>query len=233
MRAAIRPDLLIAYLAAAAVAAHVLEAMVPGPGPWFKLGLANIFTLLAYFHLGWSAAVTVSLIRVVAGSLALGTFLSPTFFMSFFGAFGAVLVMGVASCFPFNLDSAVGSTQLTQPIDSPGLSGETLITNKVTAISPDTPDESMDYAMHALPTGESRFNQDRFKIGPVGLSILASLAHMVSQVVAAWLLIIGHDGIFLTLPWLLIGSWFTGLLNGLLAFLILTKIAEHKILDGC
>jgi hypothetical protein len=57
-----------------------------------------------------------------------------------------------------NLDSAVGSTHLTQSIDSPGISGETLITNKVTAISPDTPDKSMDCTMHALPTAESRLN---------------------------------------------------------------------------
>jgi hypothetical protein len=54
------------------------------------------------------------------------------------------------------LDSAVISTHLTQPIDSPGISEETLITNKVTAISSDTPGKSMDYAMHALPTAESR-----------------------------------------------------------------------------
>jgi hypothetical protein len=54
------------------------------------------------------------------------------------------------------LDTAVGSTHLTQPIDSPDISGETLITNKVTGISPDTPDKSIDYAMHALPTAVFR-----------------------------------------------------------------------------
>ncbi|MBF0359179.1 MAG: Gx transporter family protein [Magnetococcales bacterium] len=167
MKSTIRPDLLIAYLAAAAVAAHVLEAALPGPGPWFKMGLANIFTLVAFFHLGFSAAAMVSIIRVVAGSLALGTFLSPTFFLSFAGAAGAVLVMWLLSLFPF-------------------------------------------------------------KIGPVGVSILASLAHMASQVVAAWFLIIGHDGIFLALPWFLIGSWFTGLLNGLLAYTVLTRVAKHN-----
>jgi heptaprenyl diphosphate synthase len=170
MKTEIRPDLLIAYFAAAAVAAHVLEAAIPGPGPWFKMGLANIFTLVAFFHLGWSAAAIVSIIRVVAGSLALGTFLSPTFFLSFSGAAGAVLIMGMLSYLPF-------------------------------------------------------------KIGPVGVSILASLAHMVSQVVVAWILIIGHDGIFLALPWFLIGSWFTGLLNGLLAFLILKRIEQHNTLE--
>jgi hypothetical protein len=57
----------------------------------------------------------------------------------------------------FNLDSAVRSTHLTQPIDSPGKTGEDLITNKVIATSPVSPDKSIDYAMHALPTAESRF----------------------------------------------------------------------------
>ena len=56
-----------------------------------------------------------------------------------------------------NLDSAVRSTHLTQPIDSPGKTGEDLITNKVIATSPVSPDKSIDYAMHALPTAESRF----------------------------------------------------------------------------
>jgi hypothetical protein len=57
----------------------------------------------------------------------------------------------------FNLDSAVRSTYLTQPIDSPGKTGEVLVTNKVTAISPVSPDKSIDHAVHALPAAESRF----------------------------------------------------------------------------
>lgn len=164
---AIRPDLLIAYLAAAAVAAHLLEMIFPSPGPWFKVGLANLFSLVALFHLGWRAAWAVTLIRVLAGSLALGTFLSPTFFMSFSGAVGAMLVMGLAVRLPFG-------------------------------------------------------------IGPVGVSLLSSLAHMSCQVLMAWLVIIGHDGILLALPWLLVGAWFTGLFNGLLAFLVLTRLAGES-----
>ncbi|MBF0447698.1 MAG: Gx transporter family protein [Magnetococcales bacterium] len=171
MKSPIRPDLLIAYLAAASVVAHVLEAALPGPGPWFKLGLANIFTLVAFFHIGWRGAALVSLIRVLAGSLALGTFLSPTFFLSFSGAIAAVSVLGIASFVPV-------------------------------------------------------------KIGPVGLSILASLAHMSSQVLVAWWLIVGHDGLFLILPWFLIGAWISGLLTGLLAYLILTRIEKHHPLEA-
>jgi cytochrome c55X len=54
------------------------------------------------------------------------------------------------------LDTAVRSTHLTQPIDSPGKTGEDLITNKVTATAPVSPDKSIDYAMHALPTATSK-----------------------------------------------------------------------------
>jgi hypothetical protein len=57
-----------------------------------------------------------------------------------------------------NLDSAVVVTHLTQAIDSPGIPGESLITNKVTAISPNTSDKPISYAMYAPPTAESRMN---------------------------------------------------------------------------
>jgi hypothetical protein len=54
------------------------------------------------------------------------------------------------------LEKAVISTHLAQTLDSPGISGESLITNEVTAFSPDTPDKSRDYTMHALPAAVSR-----------------------------------------------------------------------------
>ena len=57
----------------------------------------------------------------------------------------------------FNLETAVVSTHLMQPIDSHDKTGEDIITNKVTAISPDTPDKSIDCAIHAPPTDVSRF----------------------------------------------------------------------------
>lgn len=170
-----RQELLIAYLAAAAVGTHILEATLPGLGPWFKPGLANTFTLVAFFHLGWKAAAGVATIRVMAGSLALGTFLSPTFFLSFSGAMGAVLTMGVCQMLR------------SQPDKNNGL-------------------------------------------GPVGISLLAALAHMIFQVIAAWLLIVGHSGIFLVLPWFLVGSWLTGIFNGLLAFLILERLARFNFI---
>jgi heptaprenyl diphosphate synthase len=64
----------------------VVEAAIPSPLPGVKPGLANIVTLVVLQRLGMRAAVWVSLLRVVAGSLILGTFLSPSFVLSLCGA---------------------------------------------------------------------------------------------------------------------------------------------------
>jgi hypothetical protein len=54
------------------------------------------------------------------------------------------------------LETAVGATHLTQPIDSPGITVVNLVTNKLAVISAVTPDKPIAYAMHALPTAVSR-----------------------------------------------------------------------------
>ncbi|MBF0379663.1 MAG: hypothetical protein HQL69_01515 [Magnetococcales bacterium] len=56
-----------------------------------------------------------------------------------------------------NLETAVVSTHLTQPIDSSGITDQSLITNnKVTSICSVTPAKPICYAMHAPPTAVSR-----------------------------------------------------------------------------
>ena len=92
----LRRDLMLAHWAAAAVVVHIIEATLPAAGPWFKPGLANIFTIVAFFQLGFRAAIAVTMIRIVVASLVLGTFLSPTFLLSFSGAAAALLIIGTA-----------------------------------------------------------------------------------------------------------------------------------------
>jgi len=85
----------IALLVGLGVVLHRLEAMLPLPTPWVKLGLANIMTLVALVFLGFRAAVEVTLLRVLLGSVLGGTFLSPTFFLSLAGGLASVGVMGL------------------------------------------------------------------------------------------------------------------------------------------
>ncbi len=76
-----------------AVGIHVLESALPGLGPWFKPGLANIVTLIALVMLGPKEALMLAVARVVVGSLFIGTLFTPTFIMSLSGAVAAALVM--------------------------------------------------------------------------------------------------------------------------------------------
>jgi heptaprenyl diphosphate synthase len=90
-----RDDQRIAALAALAIGIHVLEAGLPSPVPGVKPGLANVITLIVLLRFGWRDAAWVSLLRVVAGSLIVGSFLSPTFALSLGGACSSLLVLGL------------------------------------------------------------------------------------------------------------------------------------------
>jgi len=76
-----------------AVSMHVLEAGLPGLGPWFKPGLANVVTLITLVLLGPGAAMALAIARVFTGSMLIGTMLTPTFVMSLSGALAAAAVM--------------------------------------------------------------------------------------------------------------------------------------------
>jgi heptaprenyl diphosphate synthase len=90
----------IARLAAFAIGLSVAEAVIPSPLPGIKPGLANIVTLLVLERFGLSTAIWVSLLRVVAGSLILGTFLSPSFVLSFSGAAASLAALALAQHLP-------------------------------------------------------------------------------------------------------------------------------------
>lgn len=90
----------IARYAAAAIALSVVEAAIPMPLPGVKPGLANIVVLLVLARYGWRDAVWVSLLRVVAGSLLLGQFLAPGFFLGLAGALASLLALGLATRLP-------------------------------------------------------------------------------------------------------------------------------------
>ena len=88
-----RKDHIIAWLAALAIAIHLIESAIPAPLPGVKPGLANVVTLIALLMWGWRVAVWVSLLRVLVGSLMLGTFLTPTFMLSLSGACSSLLAL--------------------------------------------------------------------------------------------------------------------------------------------
>jgi heptaprenyl diphosphate synthase len=86
-------DRRIARYAAAAIALTVTEAAIPSPLPGVKPGLANIIVLAVLMRHGWRDAAWVALLRVVAGSLLLGQFLAPGFFLSLGGALASLFIL--------------------------------------------------------------------------------------------------------------------------------------------
>ncbi len=149
-----REDHAIAALASLAVVIHIAEAAVPSPLPGVRPGLANVVVLAVLLIHGWRAAVWVALLRVVAGGLLLGTFLSPTFMLSLTGALVALAALWLGQRLP--------------------------------------------------------------GIGPVGLSVLASLAHTSGQFLLAWAWLVPHPGLLALLPVLLAAALGLGILNGIL-----------------
>ncbi len=152
-----REDMRIAYLAAFAIMIHIFEAGIPSPFPGVKPGLANVITIATLLIYGWKTAAWVSMLRVLVGSLMIGTFLSPTFAMSLSGAVSSVLMLGI--CWK--------------------LFGH--------------------------------------KLGAVGYSILAALAHMAGQFLLAYLLFIPHPGLLKLLPVFMTFALVFGILSGIIA----------------
>ncbi len=152
-----------------AVGVHVLEGAFPPLLPGVKPGLANVFTVVALCHLGWSAASWVCLLRIFAGSLVLGTFLTPTFILSLSGGLAGILVLRVAW----------------------------------------------------LSVWRRHF-------GPVGYSLLSSLAHVGAQIVVVYLFFLPHAGLFRLLPILCACALFFGLLNGILSQKLLAGLNDSR-----
>ncbi len=93
-RKKVRPETIhIALLSAYAVGLHSIEALIPTPVPWLRLGLANIITLITLYLYGLKAGMTVTLTRVFIRSLLAGTFLGPAFIMSLGGGIASTFVM--------------------------------------------------------------------------------------------------------------------------------------------
>ena len=93
-------DRRVAWLATAAVGLALVDAAIPSPLPGIKPGLANIVTLVVLIRYGWASAVWVSGLRVLAGSLLLGYFLAPGFFLSLTGTTLSLLTLGAAQHLP-------------------------------------------------------------------------------------------------------------------------------------
>lgn len=86
----------IALYATAAALLFLLERLLPNPIPWFRLGLANVVTLVVLVEHGPAAALAVFGVRLVLGGLFTGTLFGPQFLLAATGGAASWLVMAAA-----------------------------------------------------------------------------------------------------------------------------------------
>ncbi len=105
-------DRRVAALAAVAIGLTLAEAAIPLPIPGVKPGLANIVTLVVLYRYGWRTAAWVAGLRIVAGALALGQFLTPAFVLSLSGGAASLLLLAAAIRLPARWFGPVGLSLL-------------------------------------------------------------------------------------------------------------------------
>lgn len=86
-------SLKIAILSAFAIGLHAVERLIPSPVPWLRFGLANIVVLLSLILYGFRVGFTITLIRILVGSIFVGTFLGPGFLLSLTGGIVSTTAM--------------------------------------------------------------------------------------------------------------------------------------------
>jgi len=107
-----RKLVLLSLLVALAIVLRGIEEVIPSPLPWVRVGLANIMTLLAMLLFGVKAGLLVTGLRVFIASLLFGTFLSPTFMLSFTAGIMSTVVMGISTRYFPKAFSPIGTSVL-------------------------------------------------------------------------------------------------------------------------
>ncbi len=102
----------LALLVSLGLILYVLEAHIPQPLPWARIGLANAATLLALVLWGFWEGLAVVLVRTFLGSLLVGTLLSPIFLFALCGGLASLICMGLGRRYLHPLFSVVGVSVL-------------------------------------------------------------------------------------------------------------------------
>ncbi len=92
----LRYKVYLSLLTSLAIVVHAMESSFPTPFPWLRFGLSNIITLAVIVLFGLKAGMTVTLLKITVGTLLMGTFLTPSFFLAFSGGIASTLVLALA-----------------------------------------------------------------------------------------------------------------------------------------
>jgi heptaprenyl diphosphate synthase len=85
----------ISLMVSLGIILQIIEAPLPRPLPWAKIGLANVITLISLLTFSLREAVFISIIRITLVSILLGSIFNPGFFLSLSGGLMSTFVMGL------------------------------------------------------------------------------------------------------------------------------------------
>lgn len=85
----------IGILIAVSIVLNILERYFVLPVPFVKIGLSYIVILIGLYLFGIKISIIVAISKVIVASVFFGYFLSPVFFISLAGNFGAVISMAL------------------------------------------------------------------------------------------------------------------------------------------
>jgi len=208
-------DCQVASFAALAILIHIAESALPTLLPGVKPGLANVVTLICLQMYGVRIACWVAILRVVVGSLLLGTFLGPPFMLSFSGAMASLLMLLLMHKWNECCTPAVTESE---PMNNgaPLISGAPLDAKATSANLNNWPQQPLTQQVTKT-----------WRIGAVGMSIIAAQAHIAAQFVVAYLLFVPHPGLFSLLPVMLTAAVIFGGLSGMIASVVLRRMSRH------
>ena len=85
MKSKVKKLVLLSIMLAIAIVVGYVESFIPIPVPGVKLGLANVVILLLLYEDNIVDAFIVLILRIFLTGFILGTFLTPTWYMSLAG----------------------------------------------------------------------------------------------------------------------------------------------------
>ncbi len=98
----------VALLTAVGIALFVIESFIPAPLPFLKIGFANISSVVAMMVLGAPQMFIVVVLRVLVGSMLVGSLLTPGFLLALCGGIASAITMALARSVRKDLFSPVG-----------------------------------------------------------------------------------------------------------------------------
>ncbi|MDD2259810.1 MAG: Gx transporter family protein [Acholeplasmataceae bacterium] len=136
-RMSVKKLVTLSIMVAIAVVVNIVESFIPiVPGTAFKIGFANIITLIVAYAYGPKEAIAVGLLRIFIGGLLSPSGFGPTFMLSFTGGLFSIIAVVVLRIINKNGLIAVSMVSSVMHVVGQILAASFLLTDVVAYYAP-------------------------------------------------------------------------------------------------